>query len=101
MTEQTTTCARCGDPIAAPYPTRIAGEPYHAACARAEEAERLDLFACEECLDPFPANECVLIDVKPGEPLIVCVDCWTRAYPAEDATLMSVVIAEQQQGGDE
>lgn len=98
MTEQTTTCARCGDPIAAPYPTRIVGEPYHAACARAEEAERLGLAACECCLGLAPRAEAVLLHATG---LIVCLECWQENCPHEDATLMSVVIAEQNRSGDE
>lgn len=101
MIEQPTTtlptCARCHQPITAPYPTRIVGQPYHQACAREAEAERAGLLACLHCLGLFTPDECVLAH---GEHAIYCIECWSNHYPHEDATLMSVVIAEQQQGAE-
>lgn len=104
MTEPTTAmalpaCARCGDPIAAPYPTRIVGEPYHAACARSEEAERMHLIVCQRCASLVGPDEAVLTH---GDATgIYCLGCWAVHYPHEDATLMSVLIAEQNRSGEE
>lgn len=99
MTERTTPCARCGDPIAAPYPVLIVGQPYHRTCATSEEAERLGLVACLHCHDLFPPEEAVLTH---GDATgIYCLGCWAVHYPREDATLMSVVIAEQNRSGEE